>query len=70
MDLVGRCNLPLPEFQPDIVRCQEDEDCAVCGLCTKHCLQHFQMLDGIAHGVSTAPVKARKEIPVQISKAA
>lgn len=69
MDIAGRCNLPLPEFHPYVVRCQEDEECAVCRLCTKHCLQHFQLLDGIAHGASVALGKARKINPVELVKA-
>jgi hypothetical protein len=53
MELVGNCNLLLAEG----VRCRENEECAVCLMCSKHCLEHFQLLDGLAHGASNSPVK-------------
>lgn len=57
MDIAGNCNLMIHEG----VRCQEKEECAICGLCLNHCLQHF-LMDGIAHGKTVAPIKATGDV--------
>jgi hypothetical protein len=69
MDIAGRCNLPLPQHLPNLVRCQEDEECAVCGLCTKHCLQHFRLPDGLVHGRTVCPLKpeAQRVMLIQVA---